>query len=171
MPTPEQIESDRRTAIAMKALHTAKWARIMTKWIITHSSKNGVKWQVVSFNGKGGQESYGIVDMIAVRKNHKPTSASPHRGDFFEIVLIQVKGGSAKAPTTEEVERLIAVKEHHQAAVVVLIEWKKGETLRCYELPNMVNAIPASRIFGKVPTTKQIAAEVEATASAAKQDL
>jgi hypothetical protein len=41
---------------AQKALRTARWARIMTKWLISHSSKGGVKWQVVSFNGPAGQE-------------------------------------------------------------------------------------------------------------------
>src|SRR5262245_53426926 len=90
-----------------KALRTAKWARIMTKWLVSHSSKGGVKWQVVSFNGKSSQESKGIVDMIAIRKNHSASVVSKHRGDLFEIVLLQVKGGSAKFPSKEDVERLI----------------------------------------------------------------
>jgi hypothetical protein len=73
----ESAAKAKRTDVARKALRTAKWARIMTKWMITHSSKGGVKWQVVSFNGPQGQESYGIVDMIAIRKNHtKPTSTT-----------------------------------------------------------------------------------------------
>ena len=70
----------------------------MTKWLVTHSSKGGVKWKLVDFNGAKGQESKGIVDMIAIRKNHKAPEADFLRGDLFEIVLIQVKGGSAKAP-------------------------------------------------------------------------
>jgi len=82
--------AEKRTETANKALRTAKWARIMTKWLISHSSKDGVKWQVVSFNGKSGQESKGIVDMIAIRKNHQASEASKYRGDMFEIILIQV---------------------------------------------------------------------------------
>ena len=78
----------------------------MTKWLISHSSKGGVKWQVISFNGKRGQESAGIVDMIAIRKSHRPSDLSDHRGDLFEIILIQVKGGSARFPSQEDVERL-----------------------------------------------------------------
>ena len=150
----------RKRKTATKALHSARWARIMTKWLITHSSKDGVKWQLVSFNGKGGQESYGSVDMIAVRKNHKLSDANQHRGDLFEIVLIQVKGGSAEFPTQEEIDRLMAVKDHHRADRVVVTEWKKGETLCCYLLPDRKNPIAASQIFGKVPSKEKVKALV-----------
>jgi hypothetical protein len=138
----------------------------MTKWLVSHSSKGGVKWQVVSFNGKSGQESKGIVDMIAIRKNHNASVVSKHRGDRFEIVLLQVKGGSAKFPSQEDVERLISVKEHHRADKVVLTEWKQGEKLCCYILPDMTNAVPASHIFGKVPNTKRVAVKVTSAATA-----
>ena len=144
---------------ARKALRTAKWARIMTKWMISHSSKDGVKWQVVSFNGKAGQESKGIVDMIAIRKNHGVPDAGAHRGDLFEIILIQVKGGSAKFPSPVEIDRLLNVKNHHGADRVVLTEWKQGEKLCCYLLPDITKAVPASEVFGKVPSTKRVAAE------------
>jgi hypothetical protein len=152
-------ETKRKKKTAIKALHTARWARIMTKWLVTHSSKDGVKWQVVSFNGKRGQESYGIVDMIAVRKNHKLSETNQHRGDLFEIVLIQVKGGSAEFPTQEDIDRLMAVKAHHRADRVVVTEWKKGEVLCCYELPDLENPITPSHIFGKVPSNEKVKAQ------------
>jgi hypothetical protein len=149
-PAADSIASERRTTIARKALDTAKWARIMTKWLITHSTKGGVKWRLVDFNGKSGQESKGIVDMIAIRKHHKPSEVNPHREDLFELVLIQVKGGSAKFPSADDIARLMAVKKHHNASKVVLTEWKKGKALRCYELPDTEKAVPASTIFGTV---------------------
>ena len=145
---------------ARKALRTAKWARIMTKWMISHSSKGGVKWQVVSFNGKRGQESKGIVDMMAIRKNHSQSDANEHRGDHFEIILIQAKGGSAKFPSAKDIDRLVKVKKHHRADKVVLTEWKAGEKLCCYLLPDTTNPVPASVVFGKVPSSKRLAAEL-----------
>ena len=139
----------------------------MTKWLITHSSKGGVKWQVVSFNGKGGQESKGVVDMIAIRKNHGMSSMSEYRGDLFEIILLQVKGGSAKFPSPQDVARLVKVKKHHRADKVVLAEWKQGKTLCCYVLPDMTNAVSASDIFGKVPAAKSVLKESLASVTAA----
>lgn len=155
--TLEAVNED--SSPAVKALRTAKWARIMTKWLITHSSKGGVKWQVVSFNGPAGQESKGIVDMIAIRKNHGKSTTAQHRGDLFEIILIQVKGGKAKFPLSKDVKRLVQVKKHHRADKVVLTEWKQGETLCCYVLPDMTKAVPASEIFGKLPKASSMTKE------------
>lgn len=153
---------------AWKALRTAKWARIMTKWLISHSSKGGVKWQVVSFNGPAGQESTGIVDMIAVRKSHRPSDRSVRRGDLFEIVLIQVKGGTAKFPSPAEIDRLVYVKDYHRADKVVLTEWKRGARMCCYLLPDTTNAVPAAEIFGNVPKTKRLPAEALAPSPSAQ---
>jgi len=134
-----------------KALRTAIWARIMTKYLISRSSKGGVKWQLVEFNGKKRQESYGIVDLIAIRKDHKKSQNGGKRGDLFEIILIQVKGGTARFPSEDDVGRLMAVRKHHNADKVVLVEWKKGKKLDCYEMTDMKNPVDASKIFGKVP--------------------
>jgi hypothetical protein len=169
-PSPDRASSSpqtdraRKSEIAARALRTARWARIMTKWLISHSSKGGVKWQVATFTGKGGQESAGIVDMIAIRKRHGASDLSEHRGDLFEIILIQVKGGGARFPSQQDVERLVKVKQHHRADKVVLTEWKRGEKLCCYLLPDMVKPVPASEIFGKVPSETKI---VDATHAAA----
>ena len=140
-------ESARRTEIARKALYTAKWARTMTKWLITHSSKGGVKWRLVEFGGKSGHESKGIIDMIAIRKDHKANEQG-HVGDFLEIILLQVKGGSSPFPTAADIERLSAVKERHRASEIVLAEWKKGKAPRFFLLPDMDNPVPAAAIFG-----------------------
>lgn len=135
---------------------TARWARIMTKWLITHSSKGGVKWQVVSFNGKGGQESRGIVDMIAIRKNHRLSTQELKAGDLFEIILVQVKGGKAKFPSDADVKHLMQVAKHHNADKVVLTEWKKGKALRCFLLPDMETPVHAEEIFGTVPSPAKL---------------
>jgi hypothetical protein len=148
MPTQSlTVEPLSRT---QKALKTARWARIMTKWLITNSNKGGVKWRLVEFNGRKGQESYGIVDMIAVRKKHSRSTTAEWRGDLFEIILVQVKGGSARFPTDSDVERMRMVKEHHRADRAVLVEWKKGQRLACYEMPDLVKRVSAESIFGKV---------------------
>jgi len=118
---------------AREAFKTAKWAKIMTKWLITNSSKNGVKWQVVNFDGKMGYEPPGVVDLIAIRKNFDRPEEAGYRGDLFEIVLIQVKGGSADRPSEKDIERLSFVKQHHRADRVVLAEWKKAKKLCLYE--------------------------------------
>jgi len=137
----------------------------MTKWLISHSSKGGVRWQVVSFNGPAGQESTGIVDMIAIRKSHRPSNNSVRRGDLFEIILIQVKGGTAKFPSPGEIDRLVRVKDHHRADKVVLTEWKRGERMCCYLLPNTTDAVPAAEIFGNVPRTRRLPAEAPPSAA------
>lgn len=97
--------------------------------------------------------------MIAIRKRHTESELSEHRGDLFEIVLIQVKGGGAKFPSPAEIKRLEKVKDHHRADKVVLTEWKQGEKLCCYLLPDTTTSVLASQIFGKVPSAKRFAAE------------
>jgi hypothetical protein len=47
-------------------------------------------------------------------------------GDLFEITLVQMKGGSARAPTCEEIDRLRAVKKRYGTKAIVLFSWRKG---------------------------------------------
>jgi len=132
-----------------KAKNTARWARTMTKWLITYTNKRGVKWQFVEFGGVSGSESYGIVDIMAIRKDHKTKSDKIKRGDYFEIVLIQTKGGSARKPTENDRRRLNEVANHHRAKHVVLAEWKKNETLNLYLLSNDIwIMVDPKEIFG-----------------------
>ncbi len=85
--TPENMSPGK------KAPHTAKWARTMTKWLVTYSRRRGAKWNLVDFGGKTKAEASGIVDLIAIRKDHRHDGPNLKRGDLFEIVLIQTKGG------------------------------------------------------------------------------
>ena len=110
-----------------KAQHTAKWARTMTKWLITFSRKPGARWNLIDFGGRTKSESRGIVDLIAVRKNHREEISGLKRGDLLEIVLIQTKGGSAPRPTAEDIIRLSKVAKHHRVKAIVLAEWKRGK--------------------------------------------
>jgi hypothetical protein len=61
---------------------------------------------VVDFVGPNGCESRGIVDLLAVRKNYAVHDGTLKRGDLLDIVLIQVKGGSASRPAQEDKGRL-----------------------------------------------------------------
>jgi hypothetical protein len=150
-PAEKAVKTKQKRKTAAKSINTAKWARTMTKWLITHSSKEGVKWQPVHFGGKKGHESSGIVDLMAIRKDHKAPVTGSFRGDLFEIVLIQVKGGNAPFPSCSDVDRLMAVKEHHNAKHVVLSEWKLGKKPRFFLLPDMDTPVAPTLIFGKVP--------------------
>lgn len=120
-----------------KAKKTGWWAKIMTKWLITYSSKkNGKKWQLVSFEGQKGGESRGIVDFIAIRRDHKSNEKPLKIGDIFEIILIQVKGGSAPKPSTDEVLRLSKVGEYYNVKHIILADWQKGKAPALYLLRN-----------------------------------
>ena len=116
-----------------KAQRTAKWARTMTKWLITKYGKANVRC-LVEFGGVTGAESYGIVDILAIRKNHKAPKDGGNRGDLFDIILVQTKGGSSRRPSDDAVDRMIKVKKHHRARAIVLGEWKKGQDLKLSEL-------------------------------------
>jgi hypothetical protein len=117
-----------------KAHRTARWAKTMTKWLISRNHDDGAQWHVIDFVGGHKAESRGIVDLLAVRKDHREPSAPLKRGDLFEIVLIQSKGGSAKGPSAGDIERLEIVARKYHAKAVVLAEWKKGKTLQLKKL-------------------------------------
>jgi len=132
-----------------KAQRTAKWARTMTKWLVTYSRRTGAKWNLVDFCGKTKSEARGIVDLIAIRKDHRKDIPGLKRGDLFEIVLIQVKGGSAPRPTAKDLVRLSRVAEHHKAKAVVLAEWQKGDKLDLFRLDgNDWTPIAPADVFG-----------------------
>jgi hypothetical protein len=90
----------------------------------------------VSFPGPAGRESAGIVDLMAIRKNHKKPKAPFKRGDLFEIILIQIKGSGAKRPDKSEIKRLRDVAQYYNARAVVLAEWVKGNDVQFYWLIN-----------------------------------
>jgi len=117
-----------------KAQHAAKWARTMTKWLITFSRRTGARWNLVDFGGKTKAEARGIVDLLAIRKDHRHDGTRLKRGDIFEIILIQTKGGTAPRPTPADILRLSQVARHHRAKSVVLAEWRRGEKLGLFKL-------------------------------------
>jgi hypothetical protein len=132
-----------------KAHHTAKWARTMTKWLITYSRRTGAKWNLVDFGGKTKAEARGIVDLIAIRKDHRHDGPGLKRGDLFEIVLIQTKGGSAPRPTLDDLARLKGVARHHKAKHVILAEWRRAEKLELFKLSGTRwQSVSPDEVFG-----------------------
>jgi hypothetical protein len=132
-----------------KAHHTAKWARTMTKWLATYSRRRGARWNLVDFGGKTKSEARGIVDLIAIRKDHRQERPGLKRGDLFEIVLIQTKGGSAPRPTPEDLARLKRVAKHHRARAIILAEWRRGEHLALFKLNGVRwQAVSPDEVFG-----------------------
>lgn len=127
-----------------KARETGRWAKIMAKCVIANKSKKSKKWQIVSFEGPDGEESTGIVDFIAIRKDHKSAKQPLKRGDLFEIILFQAKGGTAPLPTIEDAIRLTRVGKRYGAKYIVLAEWDKGKSLtfKCLKNHKWKNADP-----------------------------
>ena len=82
------------TKAQRKAAHTARWAVTMTKVRIRQALAQ-TRWQLVTFCGISGAESVGVVDLMAIRKDHGKPLPDTKRGDAFQIILIQVKGGQA----------------------------------------------------------------------------
>lgn len=117
-----------------KAHKTARQARIMTKWLITFSGRAKTKWKFVEFGGLAGSESRGIVDILAIRKDHGREEVGIKRGDCFEIVIIQTKGGSSPRPKKDDIERLSRVAQLYCAKAVVLAEWERGMRLELFRL-------------------------------------
>lgn len=132
-----------------KAQKTARWARIMTKWLITFAGGAKTQWKFVEFGGPTGSESRGIVDILAIRKDHGREAVGIKRGDCFELVIIQTKGGSSPRPTKEDIERLSRVAQLYGAKAVVLAEWEKGSRLQLYRLDEIQwRPTTSKEIFG-----------------------
>jgi hypothetical protein len=142
---------------AQKAARTARWANTMVKHAISHATGGkrpglpSVKaWQIVSFPGRAGAESRGVVDLLAVRRDHRTDTGALRSGDLLEIILIQVKGGSAPRPSTEDLSRLRKVQRWHRARSIVLAEWKKGEGATFLRLEGDAwKETPVGKLFGR----------------------
>ena len=92
------------------------------------STRVASRWQFVSFRGAKKGEWRGVVDVLAIRKDtSQPNGSVLKRGDLFDIVLVQIKGGSAGQPTTEDTHRLREVAKLYKARSVVQFQWKKGK--------------------------------------------
>jgi hypothetical protein len=116
----------------VRAHATGRWAEILFRALSTRVAS---RWQFISFRGDKKGEWRGVVDLLAVRKDTSaPDSTQLKRGDLFEIIFIQVKGGSAALPTRDDRVRLKAVAKYHKAKAVVLFEWQKGKVCRFRKL-------------------------------------
>ncbi len=116
-----------------KAANTARWAVTMTKVRIRRVLSR-THWQLVTFCGVTGGESVGIVDLIAIRKDHATPRRGLKRGDALQMILIQVKGGDAAMPTDEDWRRMRAVEKRHAACDVLLASWKRGTAAKFFRL-------------------------------------
>lgn len=116
--------------------YTEKWAVTMTKVRIRQAVACAPfpRWHLLTFAGPNGGESRGVVDLIAIRKDHAAPHKGLKRGDIFQIILIQVKGGYAARPTAEDGKRLRIVARRHGACGVLLAAWKKGKAARFFSL-------------------------------------
>src|SRR5207245_1504460 len=120
-------------AAQREATRTARWAITMTRWLVTRLRLKK-RWNLVTFTGSGGNESAGIVDILAIRKDHRKGANGLKRGDAFEIILIQVKGGNAAWPSVDDMRRLRKVGDKYDAKAVILAEWKRGKQPILYQL-------------------------------------
>ena len=84
-------------AAHIKAHATGRWAEIIFRAL---SSRVAKRWQFISFRGANKGEWRGVVDVLAIRKDtSQPTRKNLKRGDLFDIILIQIKGGTAPQPS------------------------------------------------------------------------
>jgi len=142
---------------------TARWATTMTRWAIRFApsrkrqgTQAAKRWQFVGFAGPNGSESRGIVDLLAIRRVHIRTDEKFRVGDLFDIVLIQIKGGTAPWPTFDDLKRLRAVQRYYHARAVVLASWQKGTEPKFYVLHRLLedrriawSEASAATIFGR----------------------
>jgi hypothetical protein len=137
------------------AAYTEKWAVTMTKVCIRQAVTKTPfpRWHFLTFGGPEGGESRGVVDLIAIRKDHSTPRIGLKRGDTFQIILIQVKGGYAARPTVEDGKRLRIVAKRHHASRVLLASWKKGKAAKFFSLRSKASQKPD---WVEVPDLKTI---------------
>ncbi len=136
----------KRTDAALKASDTGKWAETMCKAL---GRRVASRWKFVSFRGKKGGEWRGIVDALAIRKDtSEPSKKGLKRGDLFQIIIIQIKGGKAKLPSPSDIQRLKLVAAHYRAKHIVLYEWEKGKKSQFKVWEGSWKPMKASEIFG-----------------------
>lgn len=132
----------------VKAHATGRWAEIIFRALSTRVAN---RWKFISFRGPGQGEWRGVVDVLAIRKDtSEPPAGLLKRGDLFDIILIQIKGGSAPAPTEEDCRRLREVAKRYRAQTIVQFEWRKGRAANFYVLARELRweLSSAEEIFG-----------------------
>ncbi len=158
----EKSEPTKMQVAAQKAIKTAKTATTLAKaHLARESNKHDGRWQWVDFPGLKGRESAGIVDILAIRKRWDVPTTTEFKNlkhlDLFDIMLIQVKGGSAPMPTANDIARMEDVADHYYACNVLLYQWnekKKQSTgfrvlnRETHQFGELVT--DGSAVFGKV---------------------
>lgn len=89
-----------------KAAHTRKWREAQRKALAAaRNAKTFAKYKLsqrgykcISFDSAKGYEYKGVVDLVAVKRDRR-------NPDCLKIMLVQVKGGSARV-TSDEIARL-----------------------------------------------------------------
>ena len=100
---------------ALKAHATARNAKTFARYALTKTC-----WRVVSLDSRSGHEYKGVVDLVAIKRNNR-------RPDELTVMLVQVKGGSARV-SASEVARLRAATE--RVKVTWNVAEKPGRTVR-----------------------------------------
>ncbi len=114
----------KRSAPTAQRKNTDRWTEILFRALTNRVAK---RWRLVSFRGMRGGDWKGIVDVLAIRKDTAhPSDEQLKCGDLFDIILVQMKGGSSKEPSETAKERLLRVQERYGAKHVVLFTWKRG---------------------------------------------
>jgi len=146
MPVKQRIgvNPEKDLSPGKKAKRTGKWAKTITKCLIKKTKTRGPKWRFVTFEGPQGGESTGAVDLIAIRKNHRPQKEPFKRGDLFDIVLIQVKGGDSGFRCINEIARLRKLARRYKARAIIA-NWVQGKSPRFYDLSG--NHLEPEEIF------------------------
>jgi len=128
----------------VKAHATGRWAETICRVLGT---RTGRRWRFASFRGKNRAEWRGAVDVIAIRKRtSQPADAIFKRGDLFDIILIQVKGGAARGPSGDDCARLRKIAAYYHAKDVAQFQWKKAKSSQFFRLkrrPQWVEVEPA----------------------------
>jgi hypothetical protein len=112
----------------------------------------------VTFPGRNKKESRGVVDLIAIRKDHTSECTGIKKGDPFQIYLIQVKGGVAANPTAEDAARLRIVAKRHGACGVLFARWRRPKAAKFWSLRSRtspdgdwVQVDDLAAVFGRKP--------------------
>ena len=67
--------------------------------------------------------------MIAIRKDmSQPSNQLLKRGDLLDLLVIQIKGGSARGPTEDDCRRLREVAKTYRAKGIVEFQWRKAKS-------------------------------------------
>src|SRR5204862_8095915 len=117
-------------------------AEIMFRALSTRVASGG---QFIPFRGAHQREWRGVVDLLAIRKDTaQPRRKSLSRGDLFEIVLVQVKGGSAPSPTKADCRRLHEIAKRYHAKAVVQFQWQRGRAASFFEFTGLLEWVPTT---------------------------